>query len=239
MKARNHLQYPFTVSIATFACLLACSSEDSRPATPKPAADAATDAATQNDAQSGTDSGSAADAGTTNDGAAPPPAGDLDNAGRAYFEAAAVADGDRAAYNMWARYGGDPSMAQTVSARLHALDMTDGTEDWHLFEVATNAPAGDAGGDAGAPLMEHPLAAWALYDALLVDPNKPFSPTSFLAVETGNGSHNSCGGRWFDENAADKMASYLVSANRSSISVVRQPTPAPAPTNTSFPYLQP
>ena len=61
MKARNHLQYPFTVSIATFACLLACSSEDSRPATPKPAADAATDAATQNDAQSGTDSGSAAD----------------------------------------------------------------------------------------------------------------------------------------------------------------------------------
>ena len=169
----------------------------------------------------------------------PKPRGELDNAGRAYFEAAAVADSDRAAYNAALRYGGDPSTLPAVTARLHALDMTDGTEDWPLFALPpTPAPEGtDAGAfDAGPRVMQHPLAEWALYDALIVDPNMPFSASAFLDVERSGGEQNSCGGRWFDDNAANKMATHLISRNRATLSVVQ---PAAATANLSFPYLLP
>lgn len=233
----SRVQSLFTLAITAGAMtLLACGSDGE--AAPKldasvDAADAAPDI--------GDSLSDAGDASSTNDASSdaevvtPLPIGPLDYSGRAYFEAASIEDAERATYNASAMYPGDPSFVAVASARLHAIDMSDGTEDWPMIADPIDPDAGTS--DAGAANSTHPLAAWTMYDALIVDPTKPFATASYLDVETANGAHTTCGGRWFDDNALNKTATYLASKNRVPVTVVQPRVQQTA--QLVFPYLLP
>jgi hypothetical protein len=163
--------------------------------------------------------------------------GTVDRAGRAavifaLFPDDASAEGglgnSRNNYNItdtFALTGGgrlDLLLPQDFTAMLARLDALDGKTDWA-------APS--------------PLAAPLTTDALLVDPSKPFSPTSYLDIEytafalNAPGTHTSCGGRWPGEDAIDKELSILVKKATTGVSG-KVTAPATPPTMT-FPYLAP
>jgi hypothetical protein len=163
--------------------------------------------------------------------------GCVDRAGRpamifAVFPAAGFpsASGDagsnRNAYNCTDAFsltGGGPidvSLEKDFAAMLSKLDELDGKRDWPT---------------------PSPLSAPLTTDALLMDPSKPFSTTSYLDIEYATfafnppGSYVSCGGRWPGEDAIDKTLSIFVKKALTGVSGrVSAPT---APPTMTFPYL--
>jgi hypothetical protein len=139
-----------------------------------------------------------------------------------------AAGGVRNAYNCTDAFlltGGGPidvNLGKDFAGMLSRLDALDGKMDWP-------SPS--------------PLAAPFTTDVLLIDPSKPFSPTSYLDIEystfalTPSESYASCGGRWLGEDAIDKTLSILVKKSLTGVSSkVSGPTHAPTLT---FPYLAP
>src|SRR5262249_11588503 len=122
----------------------------------------------------------------------------------------------------------DVTIQAEFQRHLVSWDLADGLDHWDGGSpdggVAT-VEAGDAGdaGDAGTiPIFPHPLVKILSNDVLIVDTTKPFSPASYLDVEfkaiAGTpGTHTTCGGRWMNDDAVDKMLSFL--ANRTLVGV--------------------
>jgi hypothetical protein len=110
------------------------------------------------------------------------------------------------------------------NANLAAIDRLDGTTDW---------PIGPDG--------SHPLTELLLADYMVVDVSKPFSESSGLEIEraTVQGRvHETCGGRWLDDDVIDTLYTWLITADkgpRISDGVDRPTVPA----GKAFPYLQP
>ena len=180
-----------------------------------------------------------ADGGDGGDGSSPQGlfTGPRDRVGRPYVSLLLVSPPNREDYNaepVEMVFPDDPgidggtSFGADFQAGLVALDRLDGIDDWG----GGNADAG--ADDAG--VYPHPLEdAWLSTDALLVDPNKVFSTTSFLDLEAHPGANTTCGGRWPGEDALDKTMSFLVKKSLTGVTDGVS-APAKAPTQT-FPYL--
>jgi hypothetical protein len=109
-----------------------------------------------------------------------------------------------------------------LNANLAAWDRLDEKTDWPL-------------GPDGA----HPLTELLLADYLVVDVSKPFAPDSYFEIErtTLQGRpHETCGGRWLNDDVMDTLYTLLINAgNGPRISDgVHQAT---APASERFPYL--
>lgn len=226
------------LAVAAFALSAGCGDDD--PAGP------AADSGTPEVLVSG-DSGPDGPRPTTEAGAdaniVPPPAslpdGPRDRVGRPYVSLILVSLANRENYNLEpvdlalatdppTAADGGTTFGADFQSRLVTLDGIDGVSNW-------DGGAADAGSnDAG--VYPHPLTnPWIGVDALIVDPNMPFSTTSYLDVEANGPAHTTCGGRWFGDDALDTTMSYLVKRTRSGISDGVQ---APAkPVSLSFPYL--
>jgi hypothetical protein len=213
---------------------LGCDSTTDAAHTP-PTSDAASDAtplAAISDGLAPNDGGP-----STTDAEAPPqgaPIGVRDRAGRPLVSQLLISPSNQDDYNASEReytvdpQAGTPPFGSDFQSHLVTLDMLDGVAQWNGGEA--DAVADDAG------VYPHPLATpWLSVDALLVDPTKPFSPTGYLDVEMHDGSNMSCGGRWFGDDAIDKMLSVLIKKSSSGVSDGVS-TPAKAPSMT-FPYL--
>lgn len=165
------------------------------------------------------------------------PIGPRDRAGKPYVSLVLVSAANREDYNLEPVdmalttdpvHDGGTTFGQDFQSTLVMLDGLDGTKEW-------NGGLADAGpDDAGA--FPHPITnAWIGVDALLVDPNKPFSDSGFLDLEANPASHATCGGRWFGDDALDKTMSFLV---KKSLVGVSDGVSAPAkPVSMTFPYL--
>jgi hypothetical protein len=107
-------------------------------------------------------------------------------------------------------------------ANLAMLDRLDGRVDWPTTPEGT-----------------HPLTELLLADHLVLDLGKPFSPDGFLEIERSvldGRPHQTCGGRWLDENAMDALYTWLVNAGRGPR--ISDGVPGPTrPAVHTFPYL--
>jgi hypothetical protein len=222
----------------TLALLAACSSSDPAAVPALDAGGAPTDVGTTE--TGATEGGPAADGGTdAPDPGAPLPSGVRDRDGRPYVSLVLVSAANREAYNAEKVESastidppidadGGTAFGDDFQQRLVMLDGLDGTNDW-------NGGAADAGHD-DAGVYPHPLSnAWITVDALLVDPNKPFSAAGYLDIEANGASHTTCGGRWIGDDALDKTMSFLV---KKSLVGIKDGVDAPAKAaSLTFPYL--
>jgi hypothetical protein len=224
---------PFAL-LTSLTCLAACSDDASKA---EPTDSGTPDVAADGGGEAGNDGGGEAG----KDGAVPGEplaSGVRDRDGRPYVSLILVSAANRTAYNAegvdQARTT-DPSPADggttfgdDFQAALVMLDGLDGANSW-------SGGAADAGHD-DAGVYPHPLAnAWIAVDALLLDPNKPFSATGYLDIEANAAAHATCGGRWFNDDALDKTMSFVVKKTLVGISD-GVATPA-KPASMTFPYL--
>jgi hypothetical protein len=111
-----------------------------------------------------------------------------------------------------------------LNANLAAIDQLDGKTDWPLGPDGT-----------------HPLTDLLLADYLVVDVSKPYAANSYFEIEQAaldGRPHETCGGRWFDDDVMDTIYTSLVNAGhgpRIGDGVERATQPA----SDVFPYLQP
>lgn len=169
-----------------------------------------------------------------------PRIGTLDRVGKAYVSLILVSSANRHDYNLapvQEVYPTDPtgrdggrSFGADFQSTLVKLDAIDGTSQW--AGGSEDAEPDDAGA------YPHPLAnAWVSGDALIVDPNKPFSKTGYLDVEIDPAAATTCGGRWLNDDALDKTLSFLVTRSRTGVS---DGVAGPARrASTKFPYVAP
>jgi hypothetical protein len=220
--------------LASLACLPGCSDDESTAAPPD---SGAPDGA----AEGGTEGGKDASSEGGKDGGAPGEplaSGVRDRDGRPYVSLILVRAANRAAYNAEGvdqalttdppPADGGTTFGDDFQAALVMLDGLDGANSW-------SGGTADAGHD-DAGVYPHPLAnAWIAVDALLLDPNKPFSATGYLDLEANAAAHGTCGGRWFNDDALDKTMSFFVKKTLTGIS---DGVTAPAkPASMTFPYL--
>ena len=109
-----------------------------------------------------------------------------------------------------------------LNGSLAFYDGLDGKTDWPLDEQGN-----------------HPLTELLLADYLVVDVSKPFSEVSYLEIERAifrGASHETCGGRWLNDDIVDTQLTFLVnSGNGPRISDgVDQAT---VPASRTFPYV--
>ena len=115
-----------------------------------------------------------------------------------------------------------PAYAARMNANLAVYDRLDGKTDWEL------------GSDG-----RHPLTDLLLDDFMVVDLSKPFATDSYFEIETAMlevRPHETCGGRWLDDDVMDTMFTFMISGvpgARVSDGVDRPWTPV----STAFPYL--
>ena len=115
-----------------------------------------------------------------------------------------------------------PAYAARLNANLAVYDRLDGKADWEL------------GSDG-----QHPLTDLLLDDYLVVDVTKPFATDSYFEIETAmfeGRPHETCGGRWLDDDIMDTMLTFMVSGVPGTR--VSDGADQPwAPASTTFPYL--
>lgn len=121
-----------------------------------------------------------------------------------------------------------PDYAEAYRARLNSnlafYDGLDGKRDWPL----------DAGGN-------HPLMELLLADFLVVDLSKPFNEDSYFEIERAllrGAVHETCGGRWLNDDIVDKLLTLLVN-NGNGPGVTDGVDQATVPASRTFPYAQP
>ncbi len=121
-----------------------------------------------------------------------------------------------------------PDYADAYRARLNSnlafYDGLDGKRDWPL----------DAGGN-------HPLMELLLADFLVVDLSKPFNEDSYFEIERAllrGAAHETCGGRWLNDDIVDKLLTLLVN-NGNGPGVTDGVDQATVPASRTFPYAQP
>jgi hypothetical protein len=93
-----------------------------------------------------------------------------------------------------------PLYESRLDANLAFLDQLDGKTVWPL-----------------GPDGRHPVRDLLIGDFLILDLAHPFSPGNFLEIERailGNRSHESCGGRWLDDDILDEMLTLFVNGGR-------------------------
>jgi hypothetical protein len=201
-------------------------------------------------------------AGDANPVTRPPPlrTGPVDRAGRTAVIRLLVTEtakndagaplASKIAYNQLDVFTGSLNVAfqADFQKNLVALDMFDGTSDWDggtpegtVIDVPRDAGPDADGGTVSQRVYTHPLHKLLQLDALLVDPNKPFSPSGYLDIENAAivghspGSHLTCGGLWLGDDAVDKMLSFVVKGTTSGVSDgVGEATKTPS---FEFPYL--
>jgi hypothetical protein len=90
-----------------------------------------------------------------------------------------------------------PVYATRLNANLAAFDQLDGETGWQL-----------------GPNGEHPLTELLLDDYMVVDVSKPFATDSFFEIESAvlqGRAHETCGGRWLDDDVMDTIFTFMVS----------------------------
>ena len=126
------------------------------------------------------------------------------------------------AYHMSGDYR--PAYAARLDANLAAFDRLDGETGWEL-----------------GPDGEHPLTDLLLDDYMIVDVSKPFAADSFFEIETAmleGRPHETCGGRWLDDDIMDTMFTFMISGVPGAR--VSDGVDAPwAPSSTAFPHFAP
>jgi hypothetical protein len=115
-----------------------------------------------------------------------------------------------------------PAYAARLNANLAAYDRLDGKADWEL-----------------GPDRRHPLTDLLLDDYVVVDVSKPFATDSYFEIETAmlqGRVHETCGGRWLDDDAMDTMLTFMISGVPGTR--VSDGVDGPwKPSSTTFPYL--
>jgi hypothetical protein len=115
-----------------------------------------------------------------------------------------------------------PAYAARIDANLAAFDRLDGKAGWEL-----------------GPEGEHPLTRLLLDDYMVVDVSKPFATDSYFEIETAmldGRPHESCGGRWLEDDIMDTMFTFMISGVPGDR--VSDGVDAPwKPASTAFPYL--
>ena len=121
-----------------------------------------------------------------------------------------------------------PDYVEAYRARLNSnlafYDGLDGKSDWPL----------DAKGN-------HPLTELLLADFLVVDLSKPFDEDSYFEIERAllrGTAHETCGGRWLNDDIVDKLLTLLVN-NGNEPGVTDGVDQATVPASRTFPYAQP
>jgi hypothetical protein len=110
------------------------------------------------------------------------------------------------------------------NANLAAIDRLDGTTDWPM-----------------GPNGSHPLTDLLLADYMVVDLSKPFSESSGLEIERAllqGHAHETCGGRWLDDDVIDTLYTWLITADKGA-RISDGVDQATVPASKAFPYLQP
>lgn len=126
------------------------------------------------------------------------------------------------AFKLGPAYGG--AFRARFNANLAFWDGLDGKTDW-----------------PPAPKGNHPLTEFLLTDFMVVDVSKPFVEDSYLEIERmllKGATHQTCGGRWLDDDAIDTLLTLIINAGngpRISDGVDRATVPA----SRTFPYLAP
>jgi Domain of unknown function (DUF4331) len=90
-----------------------------------------------------------------------------------------------------------PVYATRLNANLAAFDQLDGETGWQL-----------------GPDGEHPLTELLLDDYMVVDVSKPLATDSFFEIESAvlqGRAHETCGGRWLDDDVMDTIFTFMVS----------------------------
>lgn len=111
-----------------------------------------------------------------------------------------------------------------LNSNLAFYDGLDGKRDWPL----------DAEGN-------HPLVELLLADFLVVDLSKPFNEDSYFEIERAllcGAVHETCGGRWLNDDIVDKLLTLLVN-NGNGPGVTDGVDQATVPASRTFPYAQP
>jgi hypothetical protein len=126
------------------------------------------------------------------------------------------------AFNLLKHYVG--AYRARFNANLAFYDGLDGKIDWPL----------DAQGN-------HPLTELLLADFLVVDVSKPFAEMSFFEIERAmlaGRAHESCGGRWLNEDLLDSLLTLYVNAGKGPR--ISDGVDAPIAWSTKqFPYMAP
>lgn len=131
-------------------------------------------------------------------------------------------------YNQEDAFKLGPAYASAFRARVNAnlsfWDGLDGKTDW---------PADDHG--------THPLMQFLLADFMLVDVSKPFAEDTYLEIERSvlkNVPHETCGGRWLNDDAIDTFLTFLVNGGKGP-RISDGVDQATVPASRTFPYLAP
>ena len=115
-----------------------------------------------------------------------------------------------------------PAYAARIDANLAAYDRLDGKTDWEL-----------------GPDGRHPLTDLLLDDYMVVDVGKPFATDSYFELENAvlaGRAHQTCGGRWLDDDAMDTMFTFMISSVDGAR--ISDGVDAPwSPASTTFPYF--
>ena len=115
-----------------------------------------------------------------------------------------------------------PAYAARIDANLAAYDRLDGKTDWEL-----------------GPDGRHPLTDLLLDDYMVVDVSKPFATDSYFELENAvlaGRAHQTCGGRWLDDDAMDTMFTFMISGVDGAR--ISDGVDAPwSPASTTFPYF--
>ena len=115
-----------------------------------------------------------------------------------------------------------PAYAARTNANLAAWDRLDGKVDWEL-----------------GPDGRHPLTKLLLDDYMVVDVSKPFATDSYFEIESAlleGRPHQTCGGRWLDDDVMDTMFTFMFSGVPGTR--VSDGVDGPwAPASTTFPYF--
>jgi hypothetical protein len=110
-----------------------------------------------------------------------------------------------------------------LNGSMAAYDALDGKTDWPLDEQGN-----------------HPLTELLLADFLVVDTSKPFAEVSYFEIEAAmlrGVAHQTCGGRWLNDDIVDTVLTLLVN-NGNGPRISDRVDHAAAPGSYSFPYLQ-
>ena len=111
-----------------------------------------------------------------------------------------------------------------LNSSMKTYDGLDGKTDWPLDEHDN-----------------HPLTELLLNDFLVVDVSKPFAEVSYFEIEAAmlrGVPHQTCGGRWLNDDIVDTVLTLLVN-NFSGPRVSDGVDQTTAPATRTFPYLQP
>lgn len=175
------------------------------------------------------------------------PTGVIDRAGRPAVAFSLVGESQRDVYNRMDTFGSTAAFLPGFQQLLYRWDMLDGVDSWDgggpdasSVQVPIDAGADVDAGTTTQTVYTHPLTRVLPVDLLIVDTSKPFSPSGYLEIEhralvSTPGSHSTCGGRWFNDDAVDKMLSFVIKRELSGVSDgVSAPTKLAQET---FPYL--